>query len=126
MPIVVIYIGVCNDKVMSICVGIKVLQIILFYPVVGVDECNPFAFGVVEAQIAGGAYSAVGFVEGLDARVGGGIAVADVAGTVVAAIVDEQQLPVGIGLRHDALYAPLEPLLGIIYRYYDADFRHYA
>ena len=52
----------------------------------------------------------------------GGVAVADVSGTVGAAIVDEQQLPIGIGLRHDAVDAPLEPLLGIIYRYYYAEF----
>lgn len=77
---------------------------------------------MVEAKIAGGAYATVRLVEGLDARVGGGVAVADVSGTVGAAIVDEQQLPIGIGLRHDAVDAPLEPLLGIIYRYYYADF----
>ena len=79
---------------------------------------------MVEAKVAGGAYSAVGLVDGLDARVGGGVAVADGAGAVGAAIVDEQQLPIGIGLRNDAVDAPLEPLLGIIYWYYNAEFTH--
>ena len=80
----------------------------------------------VNSVISRRAKSTIGFVEGLDARVGGGVAVADGAGTVGAAVVDEQQLPVGIGLRNDAVDAPLEPLLYIIYWYYYADFSHVA
>ncbi len=97
-----------------------------FNIVITIHKGNPFALGVVKTKVSGGAYATVRLVEGLDARVGGGVAVADVAGTVGTSIINKKQFPIGIGLRHDAVDAPLQILRSVVNRDYYTDFSHIA
>ena len=63
-----------------------------------------------KAQIPGGGYAAVLLMEGADPGVLGGIFVAERAGAVRTAVLNEQQLPVRKGLGKDALHAGVQKL----------------
>lgn len=52
------------------------------------------------------------------------IFIAYLAGTIVATIIDEEQLEIGEGLSYDAIDAAVQVLLGIIYGDDDGDFGH--
>ena len=93
-----------------------------FDQVVAVHKAHVIAAGVVQPGVAGVGGAAVFLVEHADARVGFGQLVAQRAGTVGAAVVDEQQLKVGKRLRQNAAHRAFEVILGIINAGDDTDF----
>ena len=74
-------------------------------PVVGVHELQEFPGGLVDGDVAGGGHPAVLLVDDPDAGVHLGVHPADGQADVVAAVVDQQDLQVIIGLLADALDA---------------------
>ena len=70
-------------------------------PVVAVHESQLVPPRVLDAQVAGGGQAAVFRVEGPDAGVCGGVAVADRPAAIRGAVVDQEDLQVGVGLGHN-------------------------
>ncbi len=101
----------------------QILEMCFTHLVVAVGEGYPLATGVVEAEVAGGGDAAVGLVENADAGVTGSIFVADGGAAVGGAVVDEQQLKVGVGLRQYRVDAPPQILFGIVDGHYDGNLR---
>ena len=93
-----------------------------FNHIVGIHKPYIVAAGVVQPGVAGVRRAAVGLVEHADARVGLGQFVAQCAGVVGAAVVDEQQLKVGKRLRQNAAHGALQVILGVVDAGNDADF----
>ena len=85
--------------------------------VIGVQKGNVRPRGLLQSQIPGGGHAAVGLVEHADTRVLSGVAVAQSRRAVPAAIVNQQQFPVGKGLGQNALYALGQQRFRLIDRY---------
>ena len=85
--------------------------------VIGVQKSDIRSRGLLQPQISGGGHAAVGLVEHANAGVSCGVAVAQGRRTVPAAIVDEQQLPIGKGLGQNALYTLGQQRFRLIDRY---------
>ena len=88
-----------------------------FKGVIGVQKGNVRPRGLLQSQIPGGGHAAVGLVEHADTRVLSGVAVAQSRRAVPAAIVNQQQFPVGKGLGQNALYALGQQRFRLIDRY---------
>ena len=54
------------------------------------------------------------------------IFIADSSRIIRTTIINKKQLPIGIGLRHDAVDAPLQILRSVVNRDYYTDFSHIA
>ena len=95
--------------------------------IVGVDKLQIFALRLAQPHVAGRGDAAVRLVDKHDAVVDVRVHLAHVEADVPAAVVQQQDLKVFVGLAADALDAAGDMILCVINRYDDADkrlFRH--
>lgn len=91
--------------------------------IVGIGEVYVRTGGPGDAGVAGVGQAAVGLVNHAYARVAGGPGVAHGRAIVGRAVVDQQNLQIGVRLRGNRRHAFVEELLDLIYRNNDADQR---
>ena len=99
----------------------ELLQVVCIDPVVGIAEGQVFAPGVFDTRVAGRAQSSVGFVDDPDPGVFPGIAVADFARGVLAAVVDEQDFVILETLLQQAVQAGAQVGFHVVNRNDDGD-----
>ena len=91
--------------------------------VVGIGEVYVRADSLSDTSVAGVGQAAVGLVNHAYARVAGGPGVAHGRAIVGRAVIDQQNLQIGVRLRGNRRHAFVEELLDLIYRNNDADQR---
>ena len=87
-------------------------------PVITVHKRNPFACGIVQAEIPRRTYSTILLMENPDAAIPRSIFITNLTGLVLAAVIDEKALEIGESLGQDAVYTAAQGRFRIIYRYY--------
>ena len=90
-------------------------------PVITVQKLKISALGLVEGGVPGVGDAGVFLVDDPNPGIPGGICVADGTGTVGAAVVDQQQLKVGVLLVQNALNTAADGVFSVIDRDDDAD-----
>ena len=78
--------------------------------VVGVEEGDDLTTGQLQADVSGRRHPPVGPPAVVEAQTPGVEGLEDLAGTVCGAVVDNDQLEVAVGLRHDAGDGPPDQL----------------
>ena len=91
--------------------------------VVGIDELQILAPGLPQAHVAGRGHAAVSLVDEHDARIDVGIHLADLQADVLAAVVQQQDFKVPVGLAADTLHTAGDMILGVINRHDNTDKR---
>ena len=86
-------------------IPLYLLEIVRFYPIIAIDKHHIFAFCVFYAYVSCIGYTSIGNMDGMDAFVFRGIFVNDDRRSIAATIVHNDEFPVIIGLRHDAVNA---------------------
>ena len=91
--------------------------------VVGIDKLQVFAVRLAQTQIAGGCHAAVGFVDQHNALVHPGIHFAYLQADVLAAVVEQDDLQIFVGLAANTLDTACNMVLRVVDGYNDADQR---
>ena len=106
--------------------GVQLFQIIRRHHVVRVHKGDGLAPGNVQPGVAGGGKTAVLLVDDLHPGVPGGIAVAEGAAAVGAAVVHKDELKIGKGLAQQALGTGGQAVLHLVHRHDDAHSRAFC
>ena len=88
-------------------------------PVVTVDKADILAVGVLQTVVSGIGQTAVFLVEDADPGIPALPAVAQDPGAVRGAVIDQEDLQLGVGLPNQAADASVQILLNILYRHND-------
>ena len=94
--------------------------------VIRIHKEDPFPPGMLEAYVAGFAHPSVGDGEDVSARLVPEAFLGDGERVVLAAVVDEQELPVSEGLRKDRVEGVLEVSLCIVAGHDDGEERRFS
>ena len=89
--------------------------------IIRIHKLKVFAVGFLHAKVAGGGNTAVVFVDHHNAAVNAGIALADGIADILAAIVEQNDLQIPIGLAADAFNAAGNVVRRIVNRNNNAD-----
>ena len=106
--------------------GEQAFEIVGIDPVVGVDECDPFAGGQVHARVAGASLAFVPLRDDPDPGVARGEVAQDGERSVGAFVVDADDLDVAQRLCGQALQAAGQVALDVVDGDDDADFRSHG
>ena len=82
--------------------------------IVRIDKLQVFSLCLTQTHIAGGCHTAVGLVDQHNAGVHLGVHPADLKADILAAIVQQQDLKVLVGLAADALHTARDMILCVI------------
>ena len=89
--------------------------------IIGVHNADVITAGIVQPGVAGVGRAAVGLVEHTDAGILPGQRIADLGRAIVAAVIHQQQLKIGVLLVQNAVYTALNGVLRIVDRHNNTD-----
>lgn len=115
MPVVEIVVADDHIGIVGYCLTVQLLEHPRGYPIVGVDMDEVFAPGVVETYLTSRTDTSIILMEDAHTTILGGILIADGSTAIGTAVIDKQELEVGMGLGQKAIDTTTEGLLGLIY-----------
>ena len=92
------------------------LQIIRFYPVITIHKHHIFTFGILQTHISGIGYATIGNMDNTDTLILPCIIIYDGRCRILAAVINDNQLPVAVALSDDAVNTSSYGITGVICR----------